>query len=88
MDLYRSLCDGKKDVEWGLYEAFYQETKNGKDMKTYKALFEKAVEEIVGKMDQQLMLNIFSLGNLDALATNANTSLQDFEIVSYLIIEG
>ncbi len=57
-------------------------------MKTYKALFEKAVEEIVGKMDQQLMLNIFSLGNLDALATNANTSLQDFEIVSYLIIEG
>ncbi|WP_223813655.1 hypothetical protein [Geobacillus zalihae] len=78
----------QKDVEWGLYKAFYQETKNGKDMGRYKALLEKAVEEIVGKMDQQLMLNIFSLGNLDAFVTNANTSLQDFEIVSYLIIKG
>ncbi|WMJ21228.1 helicase-related protein [Geobacillus kaustophilus] len=88
LDLYRSLCSGKKDVERGLYKAFYQETENGKDMGQYKALLEKAVEEIVGKMDQQLMLNIFSLGNLDAFVTNANTSLQDFEIVSYLIIEG
>lgn len=88
LDLYRSLCNGKKEVEWDLYEAFYQETKNGKDMGRYKALLEKAVEDIVGKIDQQITLNIFSLGNLDSLVTNANTSLQDFEITSYLIIKG
>ena len=88
LDLYRSLCNGKKEVEWDLYEMFYQETKNGKDMGQYKALLEKAVEDIVGKIDQQITLNIFSLGNLDSLVTNANTSLQDFEIISYLIIKG
>ncbi|MBY6273705.1 MAG: helicase, partial [Bacillaceae bacterium] len=88
LDLYRSLCNGKKEVEWDLYETFYQETKNGKDMGQYKALLEKAVEDIVGKIDQQITLNIFSLGNLDSLVTNANTSLQDFEIISYLIIKG
>lgn len=88
LDIYRSLCNGQKEVEAQLYAAFYEETKNGKDMGQYKMLLEKAVEDIVGKIDQQLTLNIFSLGNLDSLVTNANTSLQDFEIISYLIIKG
>jgi SNF2 family DNA or RNA helicase len=88
LDIYRSLCNGQKEVEEDLYATFYEETNNGKEMGKYKALLEKAVEDIVGKMDQQLTLNIFSLGNLDGLVTNANTSLQDFEIISYLIIKG
>jgi len=88
LDIYRSLCNGQKEVEQQLYAAFYEETKHGKDMGRYKTLLEKAVEDIVGKIDQQLTLNIFSLGNLDSLVTNANTSLQDFEIISYLIIKG
>jgi SNF2 family DNA or RNA helicase len=88
LDIYRSLCKGQKEVEQQLYAAFYEETKHGKDMGRYKTLLEKAVEDIVGKIDQQLTLNIFSLGNLDSLVTNANTSLQDFEIISYLIIKG
>lgn len=56
-------------------------------MDEYKDLLEKAVDEIVGKMDQQATLNIFSLGNLDNLVTSTNTSLQDFEIISYLIVK-
>ncbi|MED3662951.1 helicase-related protein [Ureibacillus terrenus] len=88
LDIYRSLCNGQKEVEQQLYAAFYEETKNGKEMGQYKMMLEKAVEDIVGKIDQQLTLNIFSLGNLDSLVTNANTSLQDFEIISYLIIKG
>ncbi|MBE2906709.1 helicase-related protein [Anoxybacillus flavithermus] len=88
LDLYRSLCHGKNEVESQLYAAFYEETKNGKEMGVYKQLLEQAVEEIVGKIDQHATLNIFSLGNLDQLMTTANTNLQDFEIVSYLIIKG
>lgn len=88
LDIYRSLCNGQKEVEAQLYATFYEETKNGKEMGQYKMLLEKAVEDIVGKIDQQLTLNIFSLGSLDSLVTNANTSLQDFEIISYLIIKG
>lgn len=88
LDLYRSLCHGKNEVESQLYAAFYEETKNGKEMGVYKQLLEQAVEEIVGKMDQHATLNIFSLGNLDQLMTTVNTNLQDFEIVSYLIIKG
>ncbi|MCZ0754195.1 helicase-related protein [Anoxybacillus sp. J5B_2022] len=88
LDLYRSLCHGKNEGESQLYAAFYEETKNGKEMGVYKQLLEQAVEEIVGKIDQHATLNIFSLGNLDQLMTTANTNLQDFEIVSYLIIKG
>ena len=87
LDIYRSLCHGQQDVEEQLYKVFYEETKNGKNMDNYKQLLEKATEEIVGKMDQQATLNIFSLGNLDSLVTSANTSLQDFEIISYLIVK-
>ncbi|MED0656817.1 helicase-related protein [Anoxybacillus ayderensis] len=88
LDLYRSLCHGKNEVESELYAAFYEETKNGKEMGVYKLLLEQAVEEVVGKIDQHATLNIFSLGNLDQLMTTVNTNLQDFEIVSYLIIKG
>lgn len=87
LDLYRSLCHGQGEAEEHLYKAFYDETRNGKEMSNYKELLEKATNEIVGKMDEQSTLNIFSLGNLDTLVTSANTSLQDFEIISYLIVK-
>ena len=87
LDIYRSLCHGRQEVEEQLYNVFYEETKNGKNMSDYKELLERATDEIVGKMDQQATLNIFSLGNLDSLVTSANTSLQDFEIISYLIVK-
>ncbi|WP_048716496.1 helicase-related protein [Bacillus sp. 522_BSPC] len=87
LDLYRSLCHGQDGVEEHLYNAFYEETKNGKEMDTHKELLENATNEIVGKMDEQSTLNIFSLGNLDSLVTSANTSLQDFEIISYLFVK-
>ncbi|MDF0728960.1 helicase-related protein [Cytobacillus sp. S13-E01] len=87
LDLYRSLCHGQQEVESNLYKAFNEETRNGKDMTSYKELLERAANEIVGKIDEQSTFNIFSLGNLDSLVTSMNTSLQDFEIISYLIVD-
>jgi len=87
LDVYRSLCLNQCDVEKELYQLFYEETNDGKYMDDFKDLLEKAADEIVGKIDQQATLNIFSLGNLDSLVTSTNTSLQDFEIISYLIVK-
>lgn len=87
LDLYRVLCLGKQNPEDVLYDVFYQETKNGKHMDQYKELLEQAADEIVGKIDEQSTLNIFSLGNLDSLITSSNTNLQDFEVVSFLIVK-
>jgi len=87
LDLYRSLCLGKQEPERMLYELFYKETRNGRQMEPYKELLEQAGGEIAGKIDQQSTLNIFSLGSLDSLVSSSNTNLQDFEVVSYLIVK-
>ncbi|CEG26475.1 helicase-related protein [Bacillus sp. B-jedd] len=87
LDLYRSLCLGKQEPERVLYELFYKETRNGRQMVPYKELLEQAAGEIAGKIDHQSTLNIFSLGSLDSLVASSNTNLQDFEVVSYLIVK-
>lgn len=87
LDIYRSLCLGKHEAVEELYELFNRETSKGRKMEHYRDLLEKAVDEIVGKLEQQTTLNIFSLGSLDSLVTSTNTNLQDFEIISYLVIK-
>jgi len=87
LDIYRSLCLGKEKINKELYQLFYEETNDGKHMHAYKSLLEKAVNDIVGQIDEQTTLKIFSLGSLDSLIKTSNTNLQDFEIVSYLIIK-
>lgn len=87
LDLYRSLCLGKQEPEQMLYDLFYKETRNGRQMGPYKELLEQAAGEIAGKIDQQSTLNIFSLGSLDSLVASSNTNLQDFEVISYLIVK-
>jgi hypothetical protein len=87
LDIYRSLCLGKHEAVEELYEVFNRETSKGRKMEHYRELLEKAVDEIVGKIEQQTTLNIFSLGSLDSLVTSTNTNLQDFEIISYLVIK-
>lgn len=87
LDIYRSLCFGNSDIAEDLYQIFYEETKDGKDMEFYKELLEKAVDEIVGNIEEQSALNIFSLGNLDSILTSTNTNLQDFEVITYLIVK-
>jgi len=87
LDLFRGLCLGKREAEEALYQLFYQETKNAKQMSAITELLEQAANEIVGKMDEQSTLDIFSLGSLDSLITSSSTSLQDFEVVSFLIVK-
>lgn len=87
LDLFRGLCLGKQEAEEALYQLFYQESKNAKHMSAITELLEQAANEIVGKMDEQSTLDIFSLGSLDSLITSSSTSLQDFEVVSYLIVK-
>lgn len=88
LDLYRSLCLGKKEAYEELYQQFYQETRNGKDMTKYTTLLEKTVEDIVGKEEQQATFDIFEVGSLDALLSSGNSELQDYEVISCLVIRG
>lgn len=88
LDLYRSLCLGKKDAYKELYDHFYRKTRNGKNMVQYQKFLETAVEDIIGKNEQQATLDIFSVGSLNALLTSSNSDVKDYEVISCLVIQG
>ena len=67
-------------------EEFNEETKNQKKMDKYKDLLTDVTNDILGKIEEQDTLNIFSLGDLSGML-NDNTNQQEFEIVSYLVIK-
>lgn len=86
LDIYKSLCIGNNKVLNDLVEEFNEETKNQKKMDKYKDLLTDVTNDIVGKIEEQDTLNIFSLGDLIGMLDN-NTNQEEFEIVSYLVIK-
>ena len=55
-------------------------------MDKYKDLLTDVKDDLVGKIEEQDTLNIFSLGDLIGMLDN-NTNQEEFEIVSYLVIK-
>lgn len=55
-------------------------------MDKYKDLLTDVTDDILGKIEEQDTLNIFSLGDLSGMLDN-NTNQEEFEIVSYLVIK-
>ena len=86
LDIYKALCIGNNKILNDLVEEFNEETKNQKKMDKYKDLLTDVTNDIVGKIEEQDTLNIFSLGDLSGMLDN-NTNQEEFEIVSYLVIK-
>ena len=86
LDIYKSLCIGNNKVLNDLVQEFNEETKNQKKMDKYKDLLTDVTDDILGKIEEQDTLNIFSLGDLSGMLDN-NTNQEEFEIVSYLVIK-
>ncbi|MEW9078238.1 helicase-related protein [Terrisporobacter glycolicus] len=86
LDIYRSLCSGKGDIIKELIEDFNKETKNNKKMDKYINLLTKATDDILGKVEEQKTISIFSFGGLSNLVSGSNINSDDFEVISYLII--
>lgn len=86
LDIYKSLCIGNNKVLNDLVEEFNEETKNQKKMDKYKDLLTDVTNDILGKIEEQDTLNIFSLGDLSGMLNN-NTNQEEFDIVSYLVIK-
>lgn len=87
LDIYKSLCIGKSKVLNNLVEEFNKETKNQKNMDKYKDLLTDVTNDILGKIEEQDTLNIFSLGDLNGMLNNNANNQQEFKIISYLVIK-
>lgn len=86
LDLYRKVSHGQTDVFNELIYQFNNETSQMADMSSYKYLLDKAVEFVLGIVEEIGMESLFSPGNSSLLDDN-NTSSNDFELVSFLIIK-
>ena len=86
LDLYKVLCQGKTEPVDKLIKKFNKNTKNGSDMSDYTYLLEQAVYDIKGVVQQKGIQSLFQIGQ-STLLDNSVSGLNDFELVSFLVVE-
>ena len=87
LDIFKKLAKGNSEVIEELVALFNKETKNAKDMSKYSKLLMQAVSNIIGKKQEDGIASMFELGNT-GLSTDSNLKgLDDFELISFLIIK-
>lgn len=86
LDLYKVLCQGKTEPIEKLVKKFNANTKNGSNMNEYTQLLEKAVYDIKGVVEQKGIQSLFQIGQA-TLFENTVTGLNDFELISFLVVE-
>lgn len=86
LDMYKGLCINRKDVLVDLVKEFNKETNNAKDMSKYTYLLEKVVNDIKGIVEKKGIASLFSRGESTVL-TNKVTGINDFELVSFLVVK-
>ncbi|MBN1065402.1 helicase-related protein [Clostridium botulinum] len=86
LDFYKKLCSGNDLILRDLVEEFYEETSECRNMSKYSELLETGIRDIIGKKEEQGIMSLFSSGGTN-LATHTFKALEDFELVSFLIIK-
>jgi hypothetical protein len=85
LDILRSIAKGKSEPIPAVYEAFNEETDDGKNMKKYSALLGEAIQSIIHVKDDSEVDSLFSRGGTTALAHHIK-GLEDFEMIAFMII--
>lgn len=85
LDFYKKLCSGKHEVYHDLAEIFNRRTKDGYQMDKYTDLLETSISNIIGKTEEMGVASLFSKGGTK-LSKNMFSGLEDFELVSFLVI--
>jgi len=86
LDMYKGLCVNNKEVLVDLVNEFNKETKNANDMSKYTKLLEKVVNDIKGIAEKKGIASLFNLGS-SSVITNKITGINDFELISFLVIK-
>lgn len=84
LDILKMFAD-KKDIDDSSYLKLSNETADFKDMSKYVSLLEDGVSSIVGKEEEKGIRSLFTAGGT-TLNNESIRSLDDFEVISYLII--
>jgi superfamily II DNA or RNA helicase len=86
LDLARSCCKGQDKPILEACHHFNQETADGRRMQAYSDLLGKAIRSMIEVKEEKDLDSLFSGGKTTAL-TNTISGLDDFELISFLVIQ-
>ena len=86
LDLVRSGCKGLDNPIVDLYQQFNYETGDGRRMQPYSELLGRSIRSMIEVNEEKDLDSLFSSGKTTAL-TNTFTGLDDFELISFLVIQ-
>jgi len=90
LEIYKLLCQGKKEAIEELCDIFNKETDNGNDMSKYNELILEMVERIKGKTQKQALKSIGAgagRGAVKLIGKNEKIkSEEEFDLISFLVI--
>lgn len=87
LDLLKKVSNGVTDIATELVSEFDQETDEARNMKKYSTLLARAVEEIIGQRQEMGVEAVFQLGRNNIAEDSALSGLDDFELISFMIIK-
>jgi len=86
LDLVRTCCKGEDKPITDVCQRFNQETADGRKMQRYSDLLGKSIRSMIEVKEEKDLDSLFSGGKTTAL-TNTITGLDDFELISFLVIQ-
>jgi len=86
LDLARAACRGRAEPVAPACSLFNQATDDGRDMRVYSALLDRAIRSIVDTQEEKDLDSLFTGARTTAL-TNTIAGLDDFELMSFLVVQ-
>jgi SNF2 family DNA or RNA helicase len=86
LDSFRLLCKGKTEPDRELCEAFNEETNDGRKMSKYSEMLGDAIASIIEVKDES-DIDSFLSGKQMSFLTETINGLDDFELISFLVIK-
>ena len=81
----RQACKGQTQPIKALCDRFNEETEDGRDMRQYSDLLQKAIHSIIDVKEEADIASLFSIGETTAL-TDDILGLDDFELICFLVV--
>lgn len=86
LDSFRFLCKGKAEPDKALCDVFNEETNDGKDMRKYSKLLGDSIASII-KVKDENEIESFLSGKPMSFFSETITGLDDFELISFLVVK-
>lgn len=86
LDIMRLLCRGKDKPIADLYEAFNEQTDDGRNMQEVSELLNDAINSIIDVKEESDIESLFTPGGTSALLSQVN-GLNDFELICFLVVK-